>query len=431
MKNNLLKTCCCLLLLLFASCNLNKKETSSLFSIDVEGNINKMEIINLSQFADNIRYVPLDNSEKFPLVGLNHIEISDNLILVDNGNMCLLYDSEGHFISKIGNKGRGPGEYQYLRNIGLSFDKNLIIYIYTYTDILEFNLDGSHINTYKNSLRIDQIDEYCTLQSVCIINDTLFFGQVPNEVGNAKYKAIVINKFGKIKHSYNNYNIITREIGASKVFEGFAYISKFNGMLYFKEQFNDTLFKLNKDYELIPQFCFNLGKFKMPDSERVLRPIGPLLASHVHIYDIFQTKNYLFLKCDLGNRFPAKRLTPSQPLFPGTPQFMYNTTCIWGVYDKSSGNLTFSQPTSTDNKLYTSGIYNDIDCGPRFSPKQMINDSTMLMSVRADELKNHVESDDFKNSIANYPKKKKQLKELADKISVLDNPILMFVTFKK
>jgi len=160
-----------------------------------------MEIINLSQFADNIRYVPLDNSEEFPLIGLNHIEISDNLILVDNGNMCLLYDSEVHFISKIGNKGRGPGEYQYLRNIALSFDRNPLIYIFTYTDIFEFNLDGSHINTYKNSLRIDQIDENCRLQSVCIINDTLFFAQVPNEVGNAKFKAVVIDKFGNIMYS--------------------------------------------------------------------------------------------------------------------------------------------------------------------------------------------------------------------------------------
>jgi hypothetical protein len=61
----------------------------------------------------------------------------------------------------------------------------------------------------------------------------------------------------------------------------------------------------------------------------------------------------------------------------------------------------------------------------------MINDSTILMSVRADDLKNHVASDDFKYNLPKYPEKKKQLEDLVNKLSELDNPVLMFVTFKK
>ena len=53
------------------------------------------------------------------------------------------------------------------------------------------------------------------------------------------------------------------------------------------------------------------------------------------------------------------------------------------------------------------------------------------MSIKVDELKNHIASDDFKNGVAKYPEKKKQLEELANSLTVFDNPVLMFVTFKE
>jgi hypothetical protein len=54
----------------------------------------------------------------------------------------------------------------------------------------------------------------------------------------------------------------------------------------------------------------------------------------------------------------------------------------------------------------------------------------MVMFVSAKELKDHVESDDFKNNTPKYSERKKELKEIADNLGEFDNPILMFVTFK-
>jgi len=88
------------------------------------------------------------------------------------------------------------------------------------------------------------------------------------------------------------------------------------------------------------------------------------------------------------------------------------------------------KPTSTDNPLFTSGIYNDIDCGPRFFPSAVINDSTLLMSIDPFELKDHVKSEDFKSNSAKFPDKKKKLEDLANELDIMDNPILMIVTFK-
>jgi hypothetical protein len=55
----------------------------------------------------------------------------------------------------------------------------------------------------------------------------------------------------------------------------------------------------------------------------------------------------------------------------------------------------------------------------------------MVMWIKASELKDHIESNDFKNNVPKYPEKKKQLEELTSKLTEFDNPILILVTFKR
>jgi 6-bladed beta-propeller len=84
MKNYFLTYGLSLFFLFFSACKEQKNSKDSLVSIDIEGNIDKMEIVNLSQFTDNLRYIPLENIENFPLKYVYKIEISDNLILVSD-----------------------------------------------------------------------------------------------------------------------------------------------------------------------------------------------------------------------------------------------------------------------------------------------------------------------------------------------------------
>jgi hypothetical protein len=53
------------------------------------------------------------------------------------------------------------------------------------------------------------------------------------------------------------------------------------------------------------------------------------------------------------------------------------------------------------------------------------------MWIEAKQLKDHVASEDFKNTLTKFPEKKKELEKLSNSINEFDNPILMFVTFKK
>jgi hypothetical protein len=84
----------------------------------------------------------------------------------------------------------------------------------------------------------------------------------------------------------------------------------------------------------------------------------------------------------------------------------------------------------TDEKLLITGLFNDIDGGPKFYPKFRMGEYRFVMSIDAYDLKRYVESDSFRDAHAKYPEKKKALKELVNSLKEDSNPVLMVVTMK-
>ena len=430
MKYTLLTTCCCTIILLFSFCNGNKEKNDSLISIDIEANVKNMQQINLSQFTESIRYVPLETYDYLTFNTWSlECNFTDSLILANDLRNCLLYDYKGKFISKIGNQGRGPGEYLYVSNVGFGLQKK--INMQSQNDLLEYRLDGSFANKYKDCFISN--DHY--FYSWCPLDDSLFFGLVTNNIGPKEYKALIVDKQGNVKYSFKRYLSDKRQ-KLNYQEDKHARIFQFEKKIFFKESYNDTLFYLTDQFRLTPIYNFNFGKFAEPVTERGKNVVGGMF-----MYYVFQTSNYLFLDCHFGNQFPAKRLTPltlsgeipdwMKSMLSGAPPNWYNTKSALGIFNKQTRKLVFCKPTSTDNFLYTSGLYNDIDAGPRFFPKKMVNDSTMVMWINVKQLKDHIASDDFKNNVPKYPEKKKELEELANKLTIFDNLVIMFVTFKK
>jgi hypothetical protein len=408
-----------------ASCNNQQKVENTLQTVDVVSNINNMQQINLSRFTNNIRYIALENRADIAIGNYPSIDLTDNILLTsDMESSLLIFDMSGHLVVKFGKKGRGPEEYLNINN--LSFGKANKVYFNSMDDLFEFKLDGSFSKKYSKCMLVENA---FYLHQWCMVDDSLIFGHIQNDSGQTKYKAILINMYGKVRRYYQNYDLLKNR--QSRIVGGTTQIFKFNGTLHFKEQFNDTLFSLNTDHELIPEYRFNLGNLKMPASVRVnFYEYFEKINDYVDIEDIFQTEYYLILKVNFGNRFPARRLNSRQIESTNNTRVWNNTTFCLGIYDKRNCELHFCKPTNTDNPLFTSGIYNDIDAGPRFFPEKLINDSTLVMTISAMDLKNHIASDVFKNNIPIYPEKKKLLQEIADSLTYFDNPVIMLVTFK-
>jgi len=420
-----------LLTITCSTCGNGQKTNKAIQIIDIESNMNNLEIINLSQFASNLKYVPLKTNGNTYISYISECAFYANFILVTNLKQCLLYDYEGNLITTVGKEGRGPGEYQFVSKACFNNDTN--IYMQSLRDLIEYRIDGSFMKKIKNRFMFNN-SMYEYTRNWIIINDSLLFSHIPNPTGNIKYKALLTNDDGEIIKSYANHILFSREKPISSSVDN-ANIYQFDKMIYFKEFYNDTLFYLDSQYNLIPKYVFNFGKYKEPVSEREkpVREIGLSMSKYLYVSDVFQTDKNLYLSCKFGDHFPAKRLTPKIITLPNgeVVKGWINTDRALGIYNKKTKRISFCSPTSTDNPLYTSGLYNDIDAGPRFFPNMQVNDSTMVMWIKASELKDHIESDDFKNNVAKYPEKKNQLKELGNTLSAFDNPVLMFLTFKK
>jgi len=423
---------CFIFLLAFTYCE-NGGKSDAITLVDIEPYVNKMQKMPLSQFTGEIRYVALEKKTDKPLLKIILADFTDKYILVSDMNICLLYDKKGNFLRQIGKPGRGPGEYT--GGISLIFISNEKVCLRDFLgyDLIEYNLDGTFIKNHKNSFLGD--GKY-RLEEAVLLNDSLIFGNIENRTGQEVYKALIIDKRGNIKYSYKNYFRFNLNPGTRSVKSPVrADINKFKNEIFFKEHYNDTLFQLDAKYRLRPAFVFNLGKFKEPLSEKGKNWAERDLLSYIDLYHIFQTDNSLILNCDLNNYFPAKRLIPEIIRIPGHKDITrwINTESIIGIYDKKTGEFAFSEPTSTNNHLFTSGLYNDIDAGPRFIPEKMVNDSTMVMNIRFEYLIEHIESNDFKDNIPKFPDRKEKLEYFVDSLknTGFDNPVLMFVTYNQ
>lgn len=404
-----------------SACIRKEKAANQIQCIDIEANMQNMKHVNLSHFTDNIRYVAMDIEDNFSFTGIWDCVFNDNFFIAKDLSKCVLYDYDGNIINRIGQQGNGPGEYRYVLNV--SFGPSNKIYIQSLYDLLEYNLDGSFSKKYNRLFLINNDIIGTWMQ----MKDSLFFGKIQSSVGNEENKALLFDLHGTIICEYKNYILFERSRPVSGDTERHANIYYFNNQIVFKEMFNDTLFVLSDKYDLQPLYKINLGRYTIPVSFRKLFIVPE--NQYMVVNNVFQTSGYLFLDCNFGTHFPAKRLTPRIVWEGITSDF--NTTNVLGIYDKQTKELIFSKPTSTDNPLFTSGLFNDIDAGPRFYPQKMVNDSTMVMWIEAKQLKDHVKSDDFKNNVSKYPEKKRKLEELAESLSEYDNPVLMFVTFKK
>ena len=413
------------ILFICIGCSNGQKIANSIPVIDIESNINNTDIINLSEFTNDIKYIPLQTPEDYIFTGIWHCVFLNDRILAYNINQCVLYNSEGTFLSSIGTRGRGPGEFEFCQQADFSKDKT--IFIQNSYDLMEYDSVGSYIRTYKNVFGNGFDDlEYPAIQGWHRLNDSLFFGHIPNNTGHKKYKAGIINKKGQLKTVFINYEQFQRDRPSSFGLENITDQYLFEGRLHYK-QLNDTSFYLDNEFKLNPEYVFYLGKYKMPTIIRAATDGVTQIWNYIFVWNVFQTKDILLLDCHFGNRFPAKRLTEKTTLIGTT---WLNTNYMLGVYNKRNGEFKFCKPSNTDNALFTTGVYNDIDGGPRFFPDQMVNDSTMVMFLDAKKFKDHINSEDFKNSTPKYMEKKIKLEEFSEKVSVMDNSILMFVTFK-
>ena len=115
------------------------------------------EKLNINDYI-SYKFIPLETSNQCFISSIKQVKIIDNNIFINNdGNNLLVFDISGKFITQIGNKGNGPGEYRLISNFHIDKNKGII----TIADggqarIIDYKLENyEHIKTQKIFYFID------------------------------------------------------------------------------------------------------------------------------------------------------------------------------------------------------------------------------------------------------------------------------------
>jgi len=408
---------------------------SELIEINIERNVQNVKPLSICDLNGELRYIPLRGNS----VQLRTIILTDfyqDLMLATDRFTCVLCDLQGNIVAKIGNRGKGPGEYSLI--MSMKFGAHGRIYLQDGRIFNEYDLKGNYLRMFKPAVNPEKITAVGggTMYSWAPYNDSLFIGQVANDSGKEKYKAVFFNEMGKTVFAIPNHIFLNKAQPYSDSNNSDAWIYELEGKTYFKELYNDTVFRVNDQFVFEPAYYFNFGKYGLPKSVRELPMSGRTeeREKYIGMRGIYETSQYLFLDCDFRNHSPAKRSEPfkyKDPLAGQDKIWWFYPAGMLGIYDKSSNELVFAEPVKSDDNLTNDGLYNDYDGGVHFYPRTRVNDSTLAMWVDAWEFKLHVASRAFKNSTPKYPEKKKELERLATGLNDSDNPVLILCTFKK
>ena len=315
------------------------------------------------------------------------------------------FTSAGKFIRQINTGGQGPGE-GIARDFAIDEEKR-IIYIYNNFgfNILVYGFDGKYLRSIGNPFANLPTNDGGVCDMVCYKGNLLFTFDFFD--GQTPHKYIVTDNKGKILHKEINYNkyffkerIRNFEVSHSPLFE--------NGLsLFYKDKFNDTIFKINPDYTRYPVYVCKLPK--QITAEEYLR-LCVLLTQPSSLYgknslnDVRSSGEYLDI-------YHAYNLYDS-----GTYKGFFSR------YNKRTRQLQANINTT---------IANDWDGGVDI---EMISDfqrgSILCHRIWPHELKEKLTAAHFAKTPAKYPEQKNALKRLVNSLKDDANPVLMLIHLK-
>lgn len=338
--------------------------------------------VKMSEIISEIKYLPLETRPDC-LIGYMNITVFGKDIIIRsyssaiNGSQGIYrFSDQGKYLNKIGNIGRGPGEYQDNSDVVLIGDTIFVVSNFS-NDILCYSLTGTflkkfHININARPKSIVQLPDKSFMISLSNPSDIGILIKTDNDFNI---------KAGFIKNVPLDNNPLA--YGFKKSLE----------KVYYYYNYIDTIFELSRGYP-IPCIVIDYGQYKTSKEKLSIYEKNNLVLNKPSIVDFSSSDKYLHL----WTYYPFKRK-------------MYTT-----LYRLS------------DNKQITwIELINDIDNGTMDRWSGFLVDDNLVFhlmpSTILDRLRKMTNSEklDPKNS---------GFVEMASKITPESNPVIMICRLK-
>jgi len=376
---------------------------NTFFTIPVEEIVKNQREVPLSEFAESVEFIQFETSEESLLGRIMDIQLTKDYIFLHHNGIGLLtqYTIDGRFIRHFGTMGRGPQEYLLMRKFSID-EENELVYIHTNwtRKILVYNFDGEYVKT----LRFAAIERGRVVWS----RDSMFISFSEPQIGNEPYVFIEHNAQGDTLQTTANH-IFWEEDERSYymvMFWGQNQYYRFDGKLHMKSVYNDTVYSYDRQNEFYPKYHINLGKHKIPDDLVYERKSNRAMPKDCNWIGIHETSRYIFIPYGYHHNM--------QTANDNMGCILYNKNTKEGVAVNESG---------------FGGFINDLSGGPDFKPIYT-TDNKAYAPITALDMKEYLESDDFKIQEAKFPEQKEELLRMNETLKEDDNHLLMVVNLK-
>jgi hypothetical protein len=366
--------------------------------IDVDKQKSNKGQLQMSAIFSDIRYIPLEFNEKYPIGHISNIAITPEFIFVDvlstGGQVILKYSLTGKFIEMIGSRGQGPGEYldgsemivdskRKLMYIRANYSLNVHVYDY---------INNKHLRSFPvenedgNFQLLDNGYLWCEGSSFWRYTPRYYSWKVMDTQGKViktqKSPIFSINQPSKKPKGVESPNIL---------------LWKCKKNYFFSEMGTDTIYEIKENLE--------------PHAKYRIKWQGLTKEGHKGAW-VHETPQYILLRC-----------------FHSGMKLVYD-----GYYDKVKKEyFSYRLEDKSVGDNFFLGITNDLDGGYPFSffTGVCLDTDKWYSSIHPHRLIEHVNSSAFKQSKVTAPDKKEALKKMVSTLQEDDNPVIIVGTLKQ
>ncbi len=264
----------------------------------------------LSDIADSMRFIKLETDDSILFGRIEKVEVDGDDIFVSSyigqkESYYFRFNSNGEFKNRVGNIGRGPGEY-----LGSYFSldrQNNRIIVFRYlnlNDFIAFSYDGEFLGkteflpvTYDGSL-------FSILHGGRLVTLQGFAGrasQVPDDISTFRLYDSIGNITSSLPSRLIEY-MKTEGSGQGIVSTNGGAITPWDTEAFLFSQFDDTVYSTHED-SIIPAFILEKGGYK-PSIDEIFKP-GLRMGQENRLWDfspfVIRVKDKVFLRQLLNN----------------------------------------------------------------------------------------------------------------------------------
>lgn len=392
----MIKTIAVLICLIIIGVNCTNKSKDKVTPIHERSN-NK---VYYSQFFKSVEFVKLETSQECLMSRIEKLDVDDDRIFTFDSylGMVFIFTREGKFVSKIGKKGGGPGEFSHPITYSLDRKRKHIHFLDVGTKmILIFDYDGNYL--YKNRGMYAMGFEVINESSNLFYHYNFVFR---DSIGkNIDYDVVILDNQGRMIKGFN-----VRTANRNLALTSFNNIYKTEvGDIYMVPIFDFSLFKITPAFSMRKETEFVFDN----------HPPHKLFADNNNVRLLLQeldSKGYPNRLCDLI-------VTEKYTYF----YFVQNETIHQVFWNRKNKEVTVVNRENWENDIV---MFNEtIFYGAFDGGMVQANDAT-------DFIKSYFRGLETPSKYENTLSKKtmENINKLVLSTSPDDNPILMFYYFK-